>query len=345
MPELSKRTESFTDSVIRRMTRISIENNAVNLSQEFPDFEPPKELRHRLAEIANKDFHQYSITWGAQNFREALARKQTRFMGRNIDPNNEIVVTCGSTEAMMAAMLLVGTNAWATTHEVATDAQFETAWKTASSGDVIKLTDAITLTKTMWLGTQNMNDASRKIEIDLNGYNLLSSVQYPFLLTHGTLKISNTRPESGQVQGTYTKYSKGVFSGSANLFYVTGSTNKDVDPSEDGVNYYTHLEIGEGVIVTQAHYDALISVVELNRTSVAQKAYAASACVPEKPALTYITNVYAGMDGKNYKTDVAAETNPSKAVAHGVRIDVKGTINATKYGIKTKQRRRHSIKE
>ena len=101
---------------------------------------------------------------------------------------------------LMAAMLLVGTNAWATTHEVATDAQFETAWKTASSGDVIKLTDAITLTKTMWLGTQNMNDASRKIEIDLNGYNLLSSVQYPFLLTHGTLKISNTRPESGQVQ-------------------------------------------------------------------------------------------------------------------------------------------------
>ena len=237
---------------------------------------------------------------------------------------------------LMAAMLLVGTNAWAETHEVATDAQFETAWKNASSGDVIKLTDAITLTKTMWLGTQNMNDASRKIEIDLNGYNLLSSVQYPFLLTHGTLKISNTRPASGQVQGTYTKYTKaGVFSGSANLFYVTGSTNKDVDPSEDGVNYYTHLEIGEGVIVTQAHYDALISVVELNRTSVAQKAYAASACVPEKPALTYITNVYAGMDGKNYKTDVAAETNPSKAVAHGVRIDVKGTINATKYGIKT----------
>ena len=107
MPELSKRTESFTDSVIRRMTRISLENDAVNLSQGFPDFEPPKELRQRLAEIANEDFHQYSITWGAQNFREALARKQSRFMGRNIDPNSEIVVTCGSTETMMAAMLTV----------------------------------------------------------------------------------------------------------------------------------------------------------------------------------------------------------------------------------------------
>ena len=225
---------------------------------------------------------------------------------------------------LMAAMLLVGTNAWATTHEVATDAQFETAWKNAASGDVIKLTDAITLTKTMWLGTQNMNDASRKIEIDLNGFNLLSSVQYPFLLTHGTLKISNTRPASGQVQGTYKLIKSGKYSGSSNIFYLTGSTNKDVDPSEDGVNYYTHLEIGEGVIVTQEHYDALITVAELNKGSVAQKAYAAANCVPEKQALTYLTNVYA-----------TSETGQTYAVAHGVRVDLKGTINGTKYGIKT----------
>ena len=223
---------------------------------------------------------------------------------------------------LMAAMMLISTNVGATTHEVATDAQFETAWKNAASGDVIKLTDAISLTKTMWLGTQNMNDASRKIEIDLNGYNLLSSAQYAFLLTHGTLKISNTRPASGQVQGTYTKYDgKGAFSGSANLFYVTGSTNKDVDPSEDGVNYYTHLEIGEGVIVTQAHYDALVTIAEENKGGVAQ--VVRSSAIPSKPALTYITNVYG-----------TSETN-GKAVAHGVRLDLKGTINGTKYGIKT----------
>ena len=107
MPQLSKRTETFTDSVIRRMTRISLKYNAVNLSQGFPDFDPPKELLNRLAEVTHEDFHQYSITWGAQNFREALAEKQSRFMGRRIDPNGEIVVTCGSTEAMMAAMMTV----------------------------------------------------------------------------------------------------------------------------------------------------------------------------------------------------------------------------------------------
>ena len=107
MPELSNRTENFTDSVIRRMTRISNKYKAVNLSQGFPDFEPPKEILQRLAEVASEDFHQYSITWGAQNFREALAKKQKHFTGMKIDPNSEIVVTCGSTEAMMSAMMSV----------------------------------------------------------------------------------------------------------------------------------------------------------------------------------------------------------------------------------------------
>lgn len=107
MPTLSKRTEGFTDSVIRRMTRVSLKYGAVNLSQGFPDFEPPKEILDRLAEVTKEDFHQYSITWGAQNFREALAEKQSRLMGRKIDPNSEIVVTCGSTESMMTAMMTV----------------------------------------------------------------------------------------------------------------------------------------------------------------------------------------------------------------------------------------------
>ena len=107
MQPLSNRTNTFTDSVIRRMTRISAQYNAVNLSQGFPDFAPPKELLDRLSQVAYEDFHQYSITWGAQGFREALAAKQTRFMGHPVDPNKEIVVTCGSTEAMMAAMMTV----------------------------------------------------------------------------------------------------------------------------------------------------------------------------------------------------------------------------------------------
>lgn len=107
MPSLSERTKGFTDSVIRRMTRISNQYGAVNLSQGFPDFDPPQEILDRLKEVSSNGPHQYSITWGAQNFREALARKQTRFMGRTIDPNSEIVVTCGSTEAMMAVMMSV----------------------------------------------------------------------------------------------------------------------------------------------------------------------------------------------------------------------------------------------
>ena len=107
MQPLSDRTVGFTDSVIRRMTRISNKYGAVNLSQGFPDFDPPKAILDRLAEVAHEDYHQYSITWGAQNFREALAAKQTHYMGRAIDPDSEIVVTCGSTEAMMTAMMTV----------------------------------------------------------------------------------------------------------------------------------------------------------------------------------------------------------------------------------------------
>lgn len=107
MPPLSKRTQYFTDSVIRRMTRVSLKYNAINLSQGFPDFPPPQKLLDALASVAYKGPHQYAVTWGAQNFREALAKKQEHFMGRKIDADKEIVVTCGSTEAMMAAMISV----------------------------------------------------------------------------------------------------------------------------------------------------------------------------------------------------------------------------------------------
>ena len=105
--KLSDRTATFTDSVIRRMTRISNQYGAINLSQGFPDFEPPKEILDRLAEVSKEDFHQYSITWGAQNFREALAKKIEHFSSVSADPDTELVVTCGSTEAMMASMMSV----------------------------------------------------------------------------------------------------------------------------------------------------------------------------------------------------------------------------------------------
>ena len=107
MPELNKKIDQFSDSVIRRMTRIANKYEAINLSQGFPDFDPPEELKEALKEVAEGSIHQYSVTWGAQNFREALASKQSKFMGLDIDPEKEIVVTCGSTEAMMAAMMTV----------------------------------------------------------------------------------------------------------------------------------------------------------------------------------------------------------------------------------------------
>ena len=108
MPRLSDRVGKFTDSVIRRMTRISDSvEGSINLSQGFPDFDPPKELLDALSDVAYKGPHQYSVTFGAENFREALAKKVQKTMNRVIDPEKEIVVTCGGTEAMICAMMTI----------------------------------------------------------------------------------------------------------------------------------------------------------------------------------------------------------------------------------------------
>ena len=105
MPKTSRRLSQFTESVIRRMTRVANQAGAVNLSQGFPDFDPPEALLQAAERSAREGPHQYAITWGAANFRAALARKQSRFMGLPLDPDAHIVVTCGSTEAMMAAVM------------------------------------------------------------------------------------------------------------------------------------------------------------------------------------------------------------------------------------------------
>ena len=107
MPQISERTTRFTESVIRRMTRVASMYGAINLSQGFPDFDPPPELLEALRKTAEFGPHQYAVTWGAPNFRHALAKKVSRFMGLPINEDENIVVTCGSTEAMMAAMLAV----------------------------------------------------------------------------------------------------------------------------------------------------------------------------------------------------------------------------------------------
>lgn len=105
MPKTSDRLNQFTESVIRRMTRVANAHGAINLSQGFPDFDPPPELLQAAERAARQGPHQYAVTWGAPNFRAALARKQSRFMRLALDPDANLVVTCGSTEAMMVAMM------------------------------------------------------------------------------------------------------------------------------------------------------------------------------------------------------------------------------------------------
>jgi len=105
MKEFSHRTNLFRESLIRRMTRIATECGAINLSQGFPDFDPPKEIMDRLAQVAYEGPHQYPITWGARNFRQALAEKQGRLMGRTLDPETNVLATVGGTEAMVCAMM------------------------------------------------------------------------------------------------------------------------------------------------------------------------------------------------------------------------------------------------
>ena len=102
---LSRRVDHFVESVIRDMTRLSIKHDAINLAQGFPDFSAPLELKRAAADAIMGDFNQYSITWGAKDLREEISRKALKYNHIEADPDSEVTVTCGSTEAMMASML------------------------------------------------------------------------------------------------------------------------------------------------------------------------------------------------------------------------------------------------
>jgi aspartate/methionine/tyrosine aminotransferase len=103
----AERLRGFTESVIREMTRVAHQHGAINLSQGFPDFDPPPELIEAAAQALRGGFHQYAVTWGAPEFRQALAEKQSRLMGLEIDPDAHLVVTCGGTEGMLVALMTV----------------------------------------------------------------------------------------------------------------------------------------------------------------------------------------------------------------------------------------------
>jgi len=105
MPSTASRLSVFTESVIRSTTRLANQHGAINLSQGFPDFDPPEVLLEGLERATRGPFHQYAVTWGAPRFRQALANKISHFAKLDVDPDQHLVVTCGSTEAMMVAMM------------------------------------------------------------------------------------------------------------------------------------------------------------------------------------------------------------------------------------------------
>jgi len=107
VPRTSKRTATFTESLIREMTRVAQQHGAINLSQGYPDWDPPAELMQAAKDAMDAGRHQYAVTWGAPELRTALGAKLTRFMGMPVDPERELVVTCGATEAMMVAIMTV----------------------------------------------------------------------------------------------------------------------------------------------------------------------------------------------------------------------------------------------
>ena len=107
MKNLSNRATSFTESVIRKMTLVANKYNSINLAQGFPEFDPPIDILNRLQEISLTGPHQYSITCGAKNLREAIANKHEKLTGNTTNPEENVVVTCGGTEAMMASMMAI----------------------------------------------------------------------------------------------------------------------------------------------------------------------------------------------------------------------------------------------
>lgn len=103
--KISTKADQFNESIIREMTRVALQHQALNLAQGFPDFACPPELKQAACEAITQDVNQYAITWGDRLFRQAIAEKVQWYLGLTIDPEREITVTCGSTEAMAATML------------------------------------------------------------------------------------------------------------------------------------------------------------------------------------------------------------------------------------------------
>lgn len=222
---------------------------------------------------------------------------------------------------LMAAMLFVGANAWAVTHQVATTQQLETAWANAQSGDIIQLTTNVDMTKSLWLGTLEMNGTPRSLTLDLNGHKLINdgTREKLFFISHGELNVI-TSVAGGEIQhGTISEDS---YSSSYVMFLVAGSTYKTLNPKTATSGYYTHLTIGSGVTLT-----AKSIAVAIDALGVMAWPISASTTIGAS-GVTIPSSMPNDLNTKIYPTK-------GRGVANGVRIDVHGYIRASKYAFKS----------
>ena len=150
---------------------------------------------------------------------------------------------------LMAAMLLIGTNAWSKTWSVGNTGELEEAWAKAETNDIIQLSANVNIEKSLWLGTITMDGTPRSITLDLNGNKLISdgTLQKVFFLSHGELNVI-TSVAGGEI--VHGEINPDVYSSSYEIFRVTVSTYKTVNPKTGEAGYYTHLTIGSGVTLT-----------------------------------------------------------------------------------------------
>ena len=237
-----------------------------------------------------------------------------------------------SSFVLMAVMLLMSANTWAgTTRTAGSATELETAWKAAQNGDVIKLTNDITIDKVLWLGTSKMNDASRSITLDLDGWILTNnaSLKYMFLITHGGLNVITSKTGGKIVQnGTENE----------ELFRVTGSTYKNVNPKTDESGYFSHLSIGEGVTVDAKVKNAIV-IDEIRNTITNRDLNGNGKISADEKNVWYFKGITSQICACGNVTipenlPYSTQVYDGKGVANGVRIDVYGTIRGNKYAFK-----------
>lgn len=235
---------------------------------------------------------------------------------------------------LMATALLIGTNAWAEIRTANDATSLKNAWEAAQDGDEIQLTGSFTISNTLWLGTATMADVEnvRSITLNLNNQTLTSSAQKVFVLTHGALNVTGTgvieHAPTAAIYDPTAEGGKGEYKSAFEVFRLYGSTYKDVDAKnlQPGQVFYTHLTIGANVKILAA-----VNGIVVDKFGSEKKSKPNEWPIADAWAAGNVTIPTANADKFALYTDVYSSGN---GVAHGVCIDVNGTIEARKYAIK-----------